>query len=38
MVIEHVAPMHWILRRLIDEQLEVGQVAKYCGKGWTSSS
>jgi hypothetical protein len=33
LVIEHVAPMHRILRRLIDEQFEVDQVAKMLREG-----
>jgi hypothetical protein len=33
LVIEHLAPMHRILRRLIDEQFEVVQVAKMLPEG-----
>jgi hypothetical protein len=33
LVIEHVAPMHRLLRRLIDEQFEVVQVAKMLREG-----
>jgi hypothetical protein len=33
LVIEHVAPMHRVLRRLIDERLEVGQVVRMLREG-----
>ena len=33
LVIEHVAPLHRILRRLIDEQSDVGQVAEMLREG-----